>query len=811
MEQQLHTSPVFEGSEKRLEVDFFSGESTPCEGLRSLCRPQLDALLQKAACCIVSGKSTEAFDSYVLSESSLFVYPTKVVLKTCGTTRLLNAVPMLLELAGTLDMQPQRCKYSRASYLFPELQPNLYRCFSSETEFLNEHFGHLGGEGGSYVLGDANHGLQWHIYVADTQQARTPIDTTTPTYTLEVCMTELCPAKAAQFVRSTDFVSAKHTTAASGIGSLLRGADIDDYVFEPCGYSMNGIEGEAFSTVHITPEIGFSYASLELSGYPANSVNPSGVVAKAAEIFRPGHMTVSLSVNEDIPACKWPSSLNSPPGYSLQGTSAQHFPCGGCIFHYSMQAEDKGKGLLGSPSTVLDSIFSAMSQTGDDSDREGTAEGSSRSTSPSPTEYLHALKQDSRDCLTSEMLKVVKEHDATVLPSGNAKTVESHMAKIITARQLEDPLYMVDLGMVVRLYEAWTKALPRVTPFYAVKCFTDKAVIATLAALGAGFDCASEFEMNVVLSLGVQPERIILANCCKRPRDTRAAAAFNVRLTTFDTVSELRKLKTLHPAADAVLRIRADDPDARCPLGNKYGAEADMVQPLLQEAKDLGLNVVGVSFHVGSAATNPVAFEEAIHMARVAFDHGLQLGFDMHLLDIGGGFSSACFSLEGKKSIPAAVSRALDRHFPDGCGVRVISEPGRYFTEEAALLACMVFGVRGFDGPDGLPRRDYWIPDGLYGSMNSLLYDHASLTAHPLGDGGASQASREGTLVTSNIFGPTCDGLDVVLKDYNLPVVENGDWLVFPNMGAYTLAGACNFNGMGVSESNVSYVYSLGA
>ena len=56
------------------------------------------------------------------AESSLFVYPDKFVLKTCGTTQLLNAVPLLLELAASLGCQAVRCKYSRASFLFPEYQ-----------------------------------------------------------------------------------------------------------------------------------------------------------------------------------------------------------------------------------------------------------------------------------------------------------------------------------------------------------------------------------------------------------------------------------------------------------------------------------------------------------------------------------------------------------------------------------------------------------------------------------------------------------------------------------------------------------------
>lgn len=121
----------------------------------------------------------------------------------------------------------------------------------------------------------------------------------------------------------------------------------------------------------------------------------------------------------------------------------------------------------------------------------------------------------------------------------------------------------------------------------------------------------------------------------------------------------------------------------------------------------------------------------------------------------------------------------------------------------------MVMGTRTNILPGKAETRDYWIPDGLYGSMNSLLYDHAELSAHLMGTGGSQD--RGSPLFPSTVFGPSCDGLDAVLKDYPLPEMDFGDWLVFPSMGAYTLAGACDFNGMGVSSANVTYVYSLRA
>jgi S-adenosylmethionine decarboxylase proenzyme len=166
-------NPIFEGSEKRVEIDFEVSPASPAEGLRALPRAALDELMSLAACTIVSSRTNAHLDAYVLSESSLFVYPTKWVLKTCGTTKLLNAVPRLLEMAAErLGMAPRRCKYSRASFLFPEQQPAPYSDgFDSEARFLRTHFGHLGNGGSAYVLGDMFNGLQWHVYVADAHGA----------------------------------------------------------------------------------------------------------------------------------------------------------------------------------------------------------------------------------------------------------------------------------------------------------------------------------------------------------------------------------------------------------------------------------------------------------------------------------------------------------------------------------------------------------------------------------------------------------------------------------------------------------------
>ncbi|KAL0054651.1 hypothetical protein WJX82_000445 [Trebouxia sp. C0006] len=679
-------TPVFEGSEKRLEVDFFP---TTGSGLRSLSRSQLDQLLEHAGCCVVSDRHNEQFDAYVLSESSLFVFPHKIVLKTCGTTKILHAIPLLLQLAASTGCSPKRCKYSRASFLYPHHQPEVYQCFDQEVAYLKQHFGELGHGGDAYVLGDASNGLQ-----------------------------------------NDSFVSAQHTSTSSGIQSLVPNALIDDYVFEPCGYSMNSMEGAGFSTIHITPEDGFSYASFEISNYATSSLDINSLVASVVDIFNPGKVS-------------------------------QRFTCGGRTAFYSLARDAK----------------------------------------------QHAEAEPVLEC-----------YNATMVETGNDAAYDAFIKKVVQDQSLEDPLYVLDLGAVVRLYEAWVHLMPRVHPFYAVKCNTDPAMVSLLAALGAGFDCASEWEADTVLGLGVPADRIVFANACKRPCDIRFAAAKGLQLTTFDTESELHKLARWHPSTEALLRIRADDPQARCQLGNKYGALMEDCGGLLATAQQLNIKVVGVAFHVGSGATNPQAFADAIAAARLVFDQATQLGFHMRILDIGGGFAGGCFDAQGKVQlgqVPLAVNSALATYFPDPT-VKVIAEPGRYFAEACCTFACMVFGIRAQKLLDGEQGYDYWITDGLYGSMNSVMYDHATLTTRPLTAAWSKNESEVATehqpaseqLYKSTVFGPTCDGLDTVLTNYSLPKLCNGDWLVFPNMGAYTLSGASNFNGINSTDVKMFYLWS---
>ena len=221
------------------------------------------------------------------------------------------------------------------------MQPEVYQNFDHEVDFLRQYFGNLGDGGNSHVLGDPSCGLQWHVYVADAEPTVHKPTAAPAVYSLEVCMTELCQEKAVQFFRGQHFISAQHTSTSSGIQALLPSANIDDYVFEPCGYSMNGMEGAGFSTIHITPEDGFSYASFEVSNYATQDLDINQLVTALVQVFNPGKLTVALTVDTNLPCCIWGESVQTPDSYSCHASCKQSFQCGGRTSFYSMVKQTK--------------------------------------------------------------------------------------------------------------------------------------------------------------------------------------------------------------------------------------------------------------------------------------------------------------------------------------------------------------------------------------------------------------------------------------------------------------------------------------
>lgn len=355
----------------------------------------------------------------------------------------------------------------------------------------------------------------------------------------------------------------------------------------------------------------------------------------------------------------------------------------------------------------------------------------------------------------------------------------------------EEPLHVLDLDDVVRKHYGWRKQMPRVKPYYAVKCNDDPRILQTLITLGTGFDCASKGELERMIGFGVSPERIIFAQPAKSISSLLYARSKQVSVMTFDGAIELDKIHRYYPEAHLVLRIRHDSLKVRCSLGKKFGCDHVTEAPeLLQYAAKLRMNVIGISFHVGSDCDEHEVYHEAVKVAKDLFDYAKGIGYTFTLLDIGGGFPG-----DNNKPIDRyakAVNEAIDHYFPVETEIRIIAEPGRYYVASALTLVSFVDSKRMLketqsDGTEKT-RMYYFLNDGVFGSF--FCTAHEGQQAIPIVE------RKPGTQeYNSSMWGPTCDVMDLIVPDIWLPELDIGDSVVFENVGAYGYVLACRFNG----------------
>lgn len=377
-------------------------------------------------------------------------------------------------------------------------------------------------------------------------------------------------------------------------------------------------------------------------------------------------------------------------------------------------------------------------------------------------------------------------------------SIDDVIAETIAKNKNEEAFYVCDVNDILRKHKNWLMKLPRVRPFYAVKCNSTPIVLEVLSSVGAGFDCASKNEIDTILDLGVSPDDIIYANPCKTKSFISHAASMGVDRMTFDNELELYKVRQLHPNAQMVLRIKVDDSHSICRFSSKFGASMEQVPHLLQTAKKLGIEVMGCSFHVGSGCQDANSYQEAISNAKIVFNLAEKLGFNMTLLDLGGGYPGTTNALISFDEIAKVINESLDIYFPEfdengfKSKVQIIAEPGRYYVASAFTLATNIIARRTIQEEDGTNGEMYYLNDGVYGSFNCIIFDHAIVNATPFPSSGSLEG-REFRRTT--IWGPTCDSMDCIAKDAFLPQMEIGEWLIFREMGAYTIAAGSNFNG----------------
>ncbi|XP_045475768.1 S-adenosylmethionine decarboxylase proenzyme [Harmonia axyridis] len=286
----------FEGVEKLLEIWFATGDNGNLSpDLRKIPRKELEMLLKIVRCEIISFTRNEQIDAYVLSESSMFISKRRFILKTCGTTTPLLCLEHLLLLAEQYAgfTEVEDVFYSRRNYKRPDLQMTPHKHFDQEVRLLDSIFQ----DGAAYCLGAVNRDC-WYLYTLNSpvkMSKRSPITAEEQDQTLEILMTDLDSEVMSIFTKE-ECLNATEATKKSGIDKIIPNMVIDDFLFDPCGYSMNGInKNGCYMTIHVTPEPECSYVSFE-TNVPADSYKE--IIGKVLNTFQPGKFMITCFTSE---------------------------------------------------------------------------------------------------------------------------------------------------------------------------------------------------------------------------------------------------------------------------------------------------------------------------------------------------------------------------------------------------------------------------------------------------------------------------------------------------------------------------------
>ena len=351
------------------------------------------------------------------------------------------------------------------------------------------------------------------------------------------------------------------------------------------------------------------------------------------------------------------------------------------------------------------------------------------------------------------------------------------------------PLVVVDHKLLRENYAEFRKYLPRAQVYYAVKANSAPEIVRTFYEAGGSFDVASVAEfLNVHENVKDLPDeqrqafiwdRIIYANPIKSTVTLEQMDQYRP-LVTYDNHEEVIKIARHAPHAGLVLRLRVPNTGSMVELSSKFGALPGEAVDLITFAHNNRLEVEGLSFHVGSQCTNVENYIQALHLASGVFQEAKARGFELKLLDIGGGFPALYDdTVPALKKLAQAINPEVDRLFP--LPVEILAEPGRFLVASAATAVAQIIGKTVRDG-----KLCYYLDDGVYQTYSGVIFDHCQ---YPL------KSFKRGPTQLCSVFGPTCDALDTIGLAEQLPDLDLGEYVYAQNIGAYSAASSTFFNG----------------
>jgi len=361
------------------------------------------------------------------------------------------------------------------------------------------------------------------------------------------------------------------------------------------------------------------------------------------------------------------------------------------------------------------------------------------------------------------------------------------------SKNLETPCIVINLRGIKNTYLKMRDSFPYAQIYYAVKANPDIAILSMLNELGANFDIASRYELDLVLSLGISPDRMSYGNTIKKAKDVEYFYQKGVRMFATDSEGDLKNIASYAPGSRVYARIvMGDSSTADWPLSRKFGCHPDMAYSLLIMARSLGLTPYGISFHVGSQQRDIGQWDEAIAKTKYLFsslekDENIRLS----MINMGGGFPASYVQPSNDLTEYASeIHKYLTDDF--GSDIPFIAlEPGRSLVGDSGILIAEVVLI----SRKTHTALNRWVYLDT-GKFNGLIETLNESIKYPIVTENEDDEAEEEEVI---IAGPTCDSQDILYEDhkYLLPVnLQIGDKLYFLSAGAYTAsyASVC-FNG----------------
>jgi ornithine decarboxylase len=367
--------------------------------------------------------------------------------------------------------------------------------------------------------------------------------------------------------------------------------------------------------------------------------------------------------------------------------------------------------------------------------------------------------------------------------------VNNKIARFLSDHSPDTPCLVVDLDAIAEAYDLLCRYLSAASVYYAVKANPAPEIVAMLARRGSNFDVASPAEIALCLASGAAAERLSFGNTIKKEKDIAFAHAAGVRLFAFDSEAELEKLARQAPGARVFCRILVSCEGADWPLSRKFGCAPEMAAGLLRQARELGLDPYGVSFHVGSQQTDLTQWDRAVGAVARMFTLLAEIDINLRMVNIGGGFPARYRGeIASLERYAQAVTDALTRHFGNRLP-EIIVEPGRSLVGDAGIIQSEVVLIA--DKGDGGDRRWVYLDVGKFNGLAETMSESIKYRIEAPG--------RSGPPLPVIIAGPTCDSADILYEqtEYRLPSdLAVGDKVEILSAGAYTASYASvGFNG----------------